>query len=1133
MKKNITLALFSISLILILSLSFVSAFLFSDFLEKITGHVVAECTDSDVTDEFPDGKNYYLKGYIINEEGIRSDDVCNPGPDTSEDDLLEYFCTGNPQEPVLGSLYRCPNGCINGLCIPEECVPETLAETCGSSGCGIKINNCGEEADCGTCNAEEECLNGVCIEGQEECTDSDGGWNYYVKGEVRNLRLGSSIRNMEDLCVKDNYGLNEYTENYLWEMVCDADYIEGPFPVIYCPNGCEDGACIGRERDCVPEWRCSPSSKDFPSRLYIGGDCRVSSIVNCPDGCEDGACLGCIPDCTGKECGSDGCGGSCESCTGTETCINGVCVLEDCVPETFIETCGSSVCGTKINNCGEEADCGTCDEGFICSEESCIKEEQINLKSMSKYSNKEAFLISDKDWKDVFPWIPITIWTGDENCQRGYGTPENVCVYPTLIFHEEETGFDADSIIYFMQQYSSNKVTIIGETPKELDNLLIAEPEIGAGLKENQIQIITNDDYLYYWESFGTVLYVEDNYELALLASTYASLINVPLIIKGTEYDSVDTFTGRNVICVGSVSPAGSSCSEQYTLEQLQQKYADETNTDKIILVNSDDLDIYHTDITYDKITEEEIPSGFTPEKSSADIFKLYAKNSLAAPILASAKHELILPINSEISNDPNKIRNFLKFKINNFLPNRITDSDSYIKIPISTLAIKNEEEQIIYQNEFRMSPFFPDIIDIYNENIVVGIDNLDTTIFVYDKTKNEKKIIHKDKNKDFMQPRIDQKNGKWIAWRQDFNRVNEWYVYNLDTDEQIKIPGTQVAFPTLSNNRFIAKNGHNQPQEYYIFDMITHQEIITPEMPSDYKDEFFPLENEREYIGEWGDFVTIGKKGKGYITIMAIPEAIPYRKKIYKAFGQDFYRSLDTTEYGSLSNDYLQPDIAIGRIMGISISDVSSYLARDIFYEEILKTNNIKLMASSLPNRIIAANNLQNIFSSIGYNALSSTFEDIHNFDPADWENQDIVYYIDHGGPAWAGIQSSEIPNIHNSIVLNEACLTCSTAGLDSMSFCMNAIRKGALGHYGAVSVAWGGAGYLYLNTLNNIYYNNLDLGSSFTKDYGIKEGETSVSLDHPAAYFMVTFTGDPTLKLQLPYLLEKPLNDYENVYI
>jgi len=215
-----------------------------------------------------------------------------------------------------------------------------------------------------------------------------------------------------------------------------------------------------------------------------------------------------------------------------------------------------------------------------------------------------------------------------DNCDNGLSlyNPEINEVY-------ESSSFDADSIIYLMQQYSPDKLTVIGETPQELDNLLVAEPELGAGLSEENIQRLNPEDYVYYWQQFDTIVYVEDNYELALLASTYASLINAPLVIEGTEADSSDVFFGRDVICVGNVVPSGSYCKEEYNLESLQQKYFDETQTDKIILINPDDWNI--------KSNKE-----YVPDKSPR-IYNLYTKHSLASPFLASAKHELLIPVKS------------------------------------------------------------------------------------------------------------------------------------------------------------------------------------------------------------------------------------------------------------------------------------------------------------------------------------------------------------------------------------------------------------------------------------------------------------------------------------------------------
>jgi len=471
--------------------------------------------------------------------------------------------------------------------------------------------------------------------------------------------------------------------------------------------------------------------------------------------------------------------------------------------------------GILIKNCQK---CG-CPEQEECQDDGSCKEEIAteNKKDLSLYSNKEAFLISDKNWKDVLPLVPVTTWTGsEEQCQRGTGTPDNVCVYPTLIYHEEEnnnlyvdltspweeysievwctkereagggygekevskstnlepgeiiifkykiyseninpynpfkrveivqlpdflefvepadgiievvdpnqgifeftlkvkddavvewnTGFDADSLIYFMQQYSPDELTAVGETPQELANLFVAEPELGAGLLQEQISSITPEDYLSYWESYKDIVYVEDDYELALLASTYASLINAPLIIKGTQLDSESTFSNKNIICVGSVNPIEAECNKQYSLEQLQQKYVDETNTDKIILVNPNDLNI--------KVSEP-----FQPEKTGNIILELYSKTSLASPILASAKHEVIFTANGNYE----EIDLALKQNIKNFMPYIINNGkgikNNNFESPIRRMYKSNINED--YKEEIYLFNSYDDQIAISDSKII------------------------------------------------------------------------------------------------------------------------------------------------------------------------------------------------------------------------------------------------------------------------------------------------------------------------------------------------------------------------------------------------------------------------------
>ncbi len=148
------------------------------------------------------------------------------------------------------------------------------------------------------------------------------------------------------------------------------------------------------------------------NRFVICGNARLEEIINCETG------EGCILNCIDKECGDNGCGGTClpndcvgeygeeyvcnsngicipeyectETCSslgyecgiqticgdeitcppgcevGVEECENGQCIL--CTPD-----CGSRECGPAPNGCGGENACGPCDGNCVDGE--CIPTE--------------------------------------------------------------------------------------------------------------------------------------------------------------------------------------------------------------------------------------------------------------------------------------------------------------------------------------------------------------------------------------------------------------------------------------------------------------------------------------------------------------------------------------------------------------------------------------------------------------------------------------------------------------------------------------------------------------------------------------------------------------------------------------
>ena len=152
------------------------------------------CTDSD------GGKTYSTKGNVVASSPTSSIDVTDLCSDSSK--LVEYFC--NPDKTQSGETYTCPNGCSNGACVTATTNQTNTTTT-------VNQNNI--------------------------CTDSDGGKNYNVKGNVvASSSTPGYTGNVWDYCKTDG-------TNALVEYFCTADKQQSG-ETYNCPNGCSNGACI-------------------------------------------------------------------------------------------------------------------------------------------------------------------------------------------------------------------------------------------------------------------------------------------------------------------------------------------------------------------------------------------------------------------------------------------------------------------------------------------------------------------------------------------------------------------------------------------------------------------------------------------------------------------------------------------------------------------------------------------------------------------------------------------------------------------------------------------------------------------------------------------------------------------------
>ncbi|MFH1530861.1 MAG: hypothetical protein ABIK09_09040 [Pseudomonadota bacterium] len=251
-----------------------------------------------------------------------------------------------------GSCGACGFGesCQGGECV--ACIPNCAGKACGDDGCG---------GSCGQCGGGMICSGSQCISQGSSCVGSCGG-------------------SAPDYCYCDDSCM-DYGD--CCPDACDA-----------CPNlsGCGGGGCgPGEIEDCWGE--CSPGYSlgdgwcddafDCDMFMYDYGDCGgggscadmcggSSGFCYCDDYCfEAGDCCpdicdhcdmfmqcGCEPSCGGKECGSDGCFGSCGSCqpgfgcNPSGMCEEGLCEWEGEIPDCY------GVCGPE-NWVGD----GVCDDG--------------------------------------------------------------------------------------------------------------------------------------------------------------------------------------------------------------------------------------------------------------------------------------------------------------------------------------------------------------------------------------------------------------------------------------------------------------------------------------------------------------------------------------------------------------------------------------------------------------------------------------------------------------------------------------------------------------------------------------------------------------------------------------------------
>lgn len=227
----------------------------------------------------------------------------------------------------------------------STCVPDCDGKECGDDGCG------------GQCGAEE--CGGWCVEGV--CYD-EGGCTAYGDTGCGGCECESCVCEIDPYCCGDSGGSwDEYCQMYCLldcggcgvADTCGDSTCVGAENCTNCEAdcGCADGATCFNYECCTPD--CDGKNCGDDGCGGTCGECDAGYICD-----ETQQCVVCTPDCTDMECGDDGCGGSCGECAEGSTCASGKCVGEGA---TYPDVClGFSE--PSAPTCGDVDDIGCCDD---------------------------------------------------------------------------------------------------------------------------------------------------------------------------------------------------------------------------------------------------------------------------------------------------------------------------------------------------------------------------------------------------------------------------------------------------------------------------------------------------------------------------------------------------------------------------------------------------------------------------------------------------------------------------------------------------------------------------------------------------------------------------------------------------
>ncbi len=247
---------------------------------------------------------------------VTFDDSC-----TNSTVLLEYTCVNNE---IKNSTVTCEGMCIDGECvdlepiIDDRCIgpiepsiaEQNVVKILGSNytdSCvdfnTVKSYYCKDNnvtAANLNCESGYRCDQGVCVELENGCTETDEGKDIFTKGQTTGfLGLATTLKEWDEC--EDEGSIKEY--------YCDLD--EAKSEILYCGSGfkCANGKCVKSNceetdggRDIFKAGKVTIDDKDYKDfcpgdyklrEYFCYGDGYESDDVQCPKDhiCDGGRCV--------------------------------------------------------------------------------------------------------------------------------------------------------------------------------------------------------------------------------------------------------------------------------------------------------------------------------------------------------------------------------------------------------------------------------------------------------------------------------------------------------------------------------------------------------------------------------------------------------------------------------------------------------------------------------------------------------------------------------------------------------------------------------------------------------------------------------------------------------------------------